>query len=96
MFMVIGTSIAAISKNTKIAASAATGILLAAFVISMGIDLNEKLNFLKYLTPFKYFEAKSLMYGGSFELVFLILSIVIIGILLNVTYVFYKKRDLNV
>jgi ABC-2 type transport system permease protein len=96
MFMVIGTAIAAVSKNTKIAASAATGILLAAFVISMGIDLNEKLAFLKYITPLKYFEAKNLMYGGGFEPIFLIISVAVIVILLNITYIFYRKRDLNV
>lgn len=96
IFMVIGTGIAAISKNNNIAASAATGIILVTYILSMGIDMNEKLEFLKYLTPFKYFEAKNLMGGGSFEPVFLILSIVLIGILLNVTYTFYKKRDLYV
>lgn len=96
MFLVIGTGIAAVSKNTRLPASAATGILLAVYMLSMGIDMNEKLDFLKYLTPFKYFEAKNLMGGGAFEPVFLILSIVIIVVLLNITYVFYKKRDLNV
>lgn len=96
MFLLIGTGIAAISKNTKIPASAATGILLATYMLSLGIDMNEKLDFLKYLTPFKYFDAKNLMFGGAFEPVFLVLSIGIIVILLNVTYMFYKKRDLNV
>lgn len=96
MFLLIGTGIAAVSKNTRLPASVATGILLAVYMLSMGIDMNERLDFLKYLTPFKYFEAKNLIGGGKFESVFLILSIVIIVVLLNVTYVFYKKRDLNV
>lgn len=96
IFMVIGTGIAAVSKSTTIAASAATGILLVTYILSVGIDMNEKLEFLKYLTPFKYFEAKNLMNAGAMEPVFLILSIVIIGALLSVTYIFYKKRDLNV
>ena len=96
MFLLIGTGIAAVSKNIKTPASAATGILLAAYMLSMGIDMNEKLDFLKYLTPFKYFEAKNLMFGGVFDPVFLALSIGIIVSLLGVTYVFYKKRDLNV
>jgi ABC-2 type transport system permease protein len=91
MFLLIGTGIAALSKNTKAPASSATGILLAAYMLSIGIDMNEKLDFLKYLTPFKYFEAKNLMFGGAFDPVFLVLSIGIILILLNVTYVFYKK-----
>ncbi len=96
MFLLIGTGIAATSKNTKTPASATTGILLAAYMLSLGIDMNEKLDFLKYLTPFKYFEAKNLMFGGGFDPVFLVLSIGIIVSLLSVTYVFYKKRDLNV
>lgn len=96
MFMLIGTAIAAVSKNIKVPASRATAILLAAYILSMGIDMNEKLDFLKYITPFKYFEAKNLMGGGAFDPVFLILSIVIIIILANITYIFYKKRDLNV
>lgn len=96
MFMLIGTGIAAVSKNTRAPASKATGILLAAYFLSIGIDMNEKLDFLKYITPFKYFEAKNLIGGGNFDPGFLIISFGIIAALLYVTYAFYKKRDLNV
>ena len=96
MFMLIGTAIAAISNKPKSAAAVATGILLATFVLNIAIDLNENLNNLKYLTPFKYFDAKSLLSNGGFDPVFLILSLVIIAILFGATYVFYKKRDLKV
>jgi ABC-2 type transport system permease protein len=96
IFMVIGTGISAMSKNSKSAPSVATGILLFTFILSKAIDLNSNLEVLKYITPFKYYDAKNLMYGGEFEPVFLILSALIIVLLLSVTYVFYKKRDLNV
>ena len=97
MFMLIGTGIAAISNKPKNAAAVATGILLATFVLNIAIDLNENLDSLKYLTPFKYFDAKwTLLSSGGFDPVFLILSLVIIAILFGATYVFYKKRDLNV
>lgn len=96
IFLLIGTAVSAAGKSTKISASLSTGILLAAYVLSMGIDMNEKLDFLKYLTPFKYFEAKNLMGGGAFNMVFVALSILIMAALLYVTYVFYKKKDLNV
>lgn len=95
MFMVIGTSIAAVLKNPKVATSISTGILLTTFLISLIIDISSNFQWLKYLTPFKYFEAKNLMYGGGFDLVFVILSLVIIGALTTVTYIFYNKRDLN-
>jgi ABC-2 type transport system permease protein len=58
--------------------------------------MNSKLEGLKYVTPFKYFDAQHVMYGGGLDPVFVILSVVIIAALVCVTYVFYKKRDLNV
>ena len=96
IFMFIGTGIASISKIPRTATSQTMGILLITFILSKGIDLNDKLDVLKYLTPFKYYEASSLMYGGGLNPVFVTLSIVIIVVLLVLTYVFYKKRDLNV
>lgn len=96
LFMVIGSALAAVKRKPKSAPSLATGILLLTYMLSIVIDLNEDMEGLKYLTPFKYFEAKNVMYGGGFEAVFVILSVVLIAALSVVTYVFYKKRDLNV
>jgi ABC-2 type transport system permease protein len=96
LFMVIGTSIAAFKKKSKTAASLATGVLLLTYVISVAIDLNEKMEGLKYVTPFKYFEAKNVMVGGGFEFIFVLLSGVLIAVLTAATFFFYKKRDLNV
>ena len=96
IFMLVGTGLAAISKNPKTAVSGATGILLFTYILSVIIDMNSSLENLKYITPFQYFDAKNLMYGGGFQYTFVTLSAVIIVILLCVTYIFYKKRDLNV
>lgn len=95
MFLSIGTGMAAASKRPKSAASSATAVLLVSFILSSVIDINSKLDGLKYITPFKYFDAEKLMNGG-FQPVFVILSCVIIAAMICVTYVFYKKRDLNV
>ncbi|MCM3694059.1 ABC transporter permease subunit [Neobacillus niacini] len=96
LFMVIGSSLAAIKKKSESAASLATGVLLLTYVISVAIDLNENIESLKYLTPFKYFEAKNVMFGGGFEFIFVLLSCVLIAVLTLATFLFYKKRDLNV
>lgn len=96
IFMFIGTALAAVSKKPKTAPSVATGILLATYLLSTAIDINTKLESLKYITPFKYFEAKNLISSGGFEPVFVILSVLIIAVLLSATYLFYRKRDLNV
>ncbi|MCM3764129.1 ABC transporter permease [Neobacillus niacini] len=96
LFMVIGSAISALKKRPKTAGSLAAGILLLTFVLSVAIDLNESIKFLKYVTPFKYFEAKNMMYGGGFDSGFVVLTIILFAALTAVTYVFYKKRDLNV
>lgn len=96
MFMVIGTAISAVFKNPKMATSMSTVILLITFLLSIIIDISTNIDSLKYLTPFKYFEAKNLMYGGGFDPVFILLSLIIIVGSTIVTYIFYNKRDLNV
>ncbi|CAM4071586.1 ABC transporter permease subunit [Mesobacillus thioparans] len=96
IFLVIGTAIAAVFKNAKKATSLATGILLFLFILSIAIDLNEKLEGLKFLTPFKYYDAKLVLEEGGFEPVYLVLSALLVLVLIIVTYVFYRKRDMNV
>jgi ABC-2 type transport system permease protein len=96
MFMFIGTAIAAICKKPKSATSISTAVLLITFILSIAVDMNSKLESLKYLTPFKYFDAKNLMYGGGFQWSFVILSIIIISASVWITYTFYEKRDMNI
>lgn len=96
LFLVIGTAISAISKSPKATATLSTAILFITYILSVAIDLNDQLEGLKYVTPFKYFEAKNVMYGGGLDVVFVIISVVMIFVLFVVTYVFYNKRDLKI
>jgi ABC-2 type transport system permease protein len=96
LFLLIGTAVAAYSKKPGKSAAVATGVLLLTFILSFAIDLNESIEALKYLTPFKYFEAENVMYGGGLESAYVGISIVLIGILGIATFLFYDKRDLNV
>ena len=96
MFMFLGTAIASVSKNPNRATSLATATLLLTFMLSVVIDINEKLAGLKYLTPFKYYEAKDLMFGEGFDTIYVTLSMIIITAFCAITYTAYKKRDLNV
>ncbi|WP_143317053.1 ABC transporter permease subunit [Clostridium sp. HBUAS56017] len=96
LFLFIGTAISAINKKPRTSISISTGILLIMFILSVVIDIDSNLDFLKYLTPFKYFEAKNLMYGGQFDIIFITLSIFIIIVCGIITYAFYNKKDLNI
>ncbi|MBU3110588.1 ABC transporter permease subunit [Clostridium lacusfryxellense] len=96
IFMFIGASIATACKNPKSSTSVSTAVLLITYILSMAIDLSGKIDYLKYFTPFKYFEAKNLMFGGGFQLNFVIISLVLILAMIKITYIFYDKRDLSI
>lgn len=96
IYLFIGTGMASVIKKPGASSGSATGIMLATYFISMVIDFTEELDFLKYLTPFKYFEPKKLINGGNPELVFIIISLVLITLFLSVTYIFFPKRDLYI
>ncbi|MEK5440576.1 MULTISPECIES: ABC transporter permease subunit [unclassified Fredinandcohnia] len=96
LFLVLGSALAATIRKPKRAAPIATGILLLTFILSIVIDLSEKLEVLKYVVPFKYFTAENMLTGDGFEAVFVMISVCLTVILTALTYVFYKKRDLNV
>ncbi|PFG06484.1 ABC transporter permease subunit [Bacillus sp. es.034] len=95
LFLLIGTAVAAYSKKPGKSAAVATGVLLLTFILSFAIDLNGKIEALKYLTPFKYFEAENVMYGGGLGSAYVGISFVMIVILSFVTFIFFDKRDLK-
>lgn len=95
LFMVIGTSLASIKRKPKTAASQASGILILTYILSVAIDLNENIENLKYLTPFKYFDATNIIFGNGLETIYIVLSAVLITGFIIITYTFFQKRDLN-
>lgn len=94
LFMAIGAAFAA-SRNSRAAGGISTSILLVTFLISMVMDMNENLENLKYITPFKYFDARSLLLGDGFSIGFITLTFVLIAGLTALTYIRYNKRDLG-
>lgn len=96
LFFFAGVAIAAANRKPKRSASLATSLLLVTFILSFLINFNARLDWLKYLTPFKYFDAKALIDSGRPDPVYVSISIVAIAALLAVTYQVYDKRDLSV
>ncbi|WP_254871257.1 ABC transporter permease subunit [Bacillus sp. Marseille-Q1617] len=95
LFIVIGTAVAALTKRPGKASVLATSILLITFILSFAIDLSEKIEGLKYLTPFKYFDAKNVLADGLNPL-FVGISFGLILVLGAATFGAYRKRDLKV
>ena len=58
--------------------------------------LNKNLEFLKYFSPFKYFDPVKLLHESRFDLLFVGLAVVIIVASLAGAYITYAKRDLYI
>lgn len=96
LFFAIGAALAGLFKNPKLPAVVATSILLATYIVWVVIDLNSKLDFLKYITPFKYFDTSAIINSGHLDLTYVIVSLLLIVILVTSTYLTFNKRDLKV
>ncbi len=96
IFFSIGAAVAGYVRKPKSAPSIATSIMFGAFLLSYLVNLDERLDVLKYLSPFKYFDAAVLMTDGQLDPVFVGLSVVIVGLSVFGTYHFYNARDLTV
>ena len=66
------------------------------FLVYYVVNLNESLGFLRYISPFKYFDAATLMADGSLDPVFIGLSVVVIALAVVGTYYSFSERDLTV
>jgi ABC-2 type transport system permease protein len=96
IFLALGIFLGCAMKRHKRSGSVAISILLAAYFASILSGLNKELDFLKYITPFKYFDAVTMMRESRLEMIFVGLSIGIIAACLIGAYAAYSRRDLYI
>jgi ABC-2 type transport system permease protein len=58
--------------------------------------LSENLEFLKYVSPFKYFDPAMLLHESRIDITFVAISAGIIAVCLVGAYLTYSKRDLYI
>lgn len=96
IFLTIGIFLGCALKQYKRAGSIAVSLLLGTYLLSVISALNKNLDFLKYFTPFKYFDPVQLLRQSRFSLLFVALSIAIIIVSMAGAYLTYAKRDLYI
>ena len=96
IFLALGIFLGCAMKKHKRAGSVAIGILLGTYFASILSGMSKDLEFLKYFTPFKYFDAAFLLRESRLEILFVLLSLGIIAVLLAGAYATYSKRDVYI
>ena len=94
IFLALGIFLGCAMKHYKRASSIAVSLLLGTFFLSIISGLSEDLEFLKYFTPFKYFNPATMLHEAKIDINFVWLSAAIIAVLMVGAYVSYAKRDL--
>ena len=96
IFISLGSALAGVHKDAKRTGSIAMSVLLGTYFISIAMGLTDRLNFLRVLTPFAYFDPANTLNGGGLNGGYAALSIVLFAVLTSVTFISYQKRDLKI
>ena len=96
LFLSIGFLLACAMKQHKRSSSLAVSLLLGTYILSILSVLSEDLEFLKYFSPFTYFDPVKLLNESKFDMDFIWLSAGISLVAFGLAYITYSKRDLNI
>jgi ABC-2 type transport system permease protein len=103
LFLSLGLAAAAVLKQPKAAPGVTTGVMLATYILSIAIDVNGKIGWLKGFTPFEYFDAKLIIGHETGNLLaqglngwYVALSLAMTAVFITAAYLFFRKRDLKV
>jgi len=96
VFLSLGTLLACASKTPRRVGSMAIGLILGLYFLSIFAGMHEKLSWLKFLTPFSWFNASEFFRSGRFEPYALVLTAVSVVICLFAAYFTYDRRDLYI
>jgi ABC-2 type transport system permease protein len=96
IFLAIGLLLGCAMKQYKRSGSTAIAIILTAYFLSIVVSMQANLDFLKYFTPFKYFDAGQLLSSGKMDVTYLLISAAVIVVCVVAAYWLYNKRDLYI
>ena len=96
VFLSLGALLACASKTPRRVGSMAIGLILGLYFVSIYAGMSEKLTWLKYLTPFGWFNASEFFSSGKFEPYALVLTVITVVLFLFGAYFTYDRRDLYI
>ena len=94
IFLSIGMLVASVNKRYKKSGNISITILMISFSISSLMNMVDSLDFLKYITPFKFFDSSYILKELRLEPISIVISLLIIVCGIGGTLIFYPRRDL--
>lgn len=95
IFLAFGMLVSLFFQKIKNVLPISLGFVIGFYMIGVLLAGDDKKEFLRFLTPFKYFEATKIITSGSYEAPYLILGIAIILVSIVASYLLYKRKDIH-
>ena len=83
-----------IVKSRKVI-SIALGIVIGMYVIDLISKLTDEFEYLKYITPYEYINAVTIVNEETIKPLYLLISVLIIGVSFVSAWFFYRKKDIT-
>ncbi len=96
VFLAVGLLLGCGMKQYKLSASTAVGIILVTYFLSVITGLQKSLDWLRWFTPFKWFDSLALLNTGHMDLSYLLVSLGVIVVCVASAYLAYTRRDLYI
>lgn len=96
IFLALGLLLGCGLKQYRRAGTVAVSIILVAYFISIITSMEQSLDWLRWFTPFKYYDAAELFRSGSLDRMYLLLSAAVIVVCVGGAYWAYNRRDLYI
>jgi ABC-2 type transport system permease protein len=94
LFVTLGSVFASIKNFPKKASALSMTILLSLFMMSIFANMFELPSFLRYITPFNFFDARAILAEGI-NIFYMVVVLALTGGLTCLSFHFYNKRDLG-
>jgi ABC-2 type transport system permease protein len=93
IYAALGLLVGMIFPHIRVPLLVATAVAFASYVIG---SFSNKMGYaiLTYLSPYHYFTSAEIIKTGSYEPRFLVLSLVLIGCLMGISYLIFRKKDI--
>ncbi len=95
MVMGLGMLLSMFIVRSRAVMSASIGIVLVLYVASMFANMNKDVSWLKYVTPFQYFDSRVMLHGGGIELLYAALSVGVAAAGFALSLAIYNRKDLK-
>lgn len=96
IFLALGIFLGCAMRKSRQSSGLGIGILLATYFASIVATLGKSVDFLKYFSPFKYFDAFLMLKESRLDVTYVLLSVAIIVVCMVGAFLIYRKRDLYI